>query len=219
MSSAHPDLPPRTGIVADDHVMLRNGMCDLLNEHGGVDIVGQAGTGIEAISMVKQFRPTIMSLDIGMPYAQGIDVFVEARRWSPETKVIVFTGMTSHGLLGELVNAGVDGLFMKNGDLGHLIKAIPLILSGGRIISPDVTAILETVEDSPELTPRERQILSLVSRGYANREIGERLGVSAKTIDNHRTNLMRKLDVHSVAELLAYALREGLLDAQRELRP
>ncbi|MEL6202125.1 MAG: response regulator transcription factor [Pseudomonadota bacterium] len=218
MTSARLDTGSRTGIVADDHMMLRNGMCELLHEHGGVEIVGQAETGIEAISLVKQFRPTIMSLDIGMPFAQGIDVFVEARRWSPDTKVIVFTGMTSHGLLGELVSAEVDGLFMKNGDLDHLVKAIPLILSGARVISPDVTAILEDVQDGPDLTPRERQILSLVARGYANREIGERLGVSAKTIDNHRTNLMRKLDVHSVAELLAYALREGLLDAQRELR-
>lgn len=189
----------------------------MLRDHGQVDVVGEASTGVEAISLVKQFRPTVMSLDIGMPFAQGIDVFVEARRWSPDTKVIVFTGMTSRGLLSELVSAQVDGLFMKNGDLAHLTTAIPLILNGARVISPDVTAILEEVEDSPDLTPRERQILSLVARGSTNREIGERLGVSAKTIDNHRTNLMRKLGVHSVAELLAYALREGLLDAQREL--
>lgn len=198
-------------------MMLRKGMCDLLRERGHVEIIGEAETGIDAISLVKQFKPTILSLDIGMPFAQGIDVFVEVRRWSPNTKVIIYTGMTSRGLLSELVSAEVDGLFMKKGDLTHLVTAIPLILNGARVISPDVATILQEVECGPDLTPRERQILSLISRGYANREIGDRLGVSAKTIDNHRTNLMRKLDVHSVAELLAYALREGLLDAQREL--
>ncbi|MEO1701127.1 MAG: response regulator transcription factor [Pseudomonadota bacterium] len=217
MTSAHLEDSPRTGIVADDHMMLRKGMCDLLRERGHVEIIGEAETGIDAISLVKQFKPTILSLDIGMPFAQGIDVFVEVRRWSPNTKVIIYTGMTSRGLLSELVSAEVDGLFMKKGDLTHLVTAIPLILNGARVISPDVATILQEVECGPDLTPRERQILSLISRGYANREIGDRLGVSAKTIDNHRTNLMRKLDVHSVAELLAYALREGLLDAQREL--
>lgn len=197
--------------------MLRNGMCALLKAHGDVEIIAEAATGIDAIGLVKQHRPTILSLDIGMPYAQGIDVFVEARRWSPETKVIVFTGMTSRGLLSELVTAGVDGLFMKNGDMDHLIKAIPLIISGGRVISPDAALLIAEAEDGPELTLRERQVLSLIARGSANREIAERLGVSLKTVDNHRTNLMRKLDVHSVAELLSYALREGLLDTQHEL--
>ena len=207
----------RTGIVADDHVMLRNGMSTLLKTHGDVEIVAEAATGIDAIGLVKQHRPTVLSLDIGMPYAQGIDVFVEARRWSPETKVIVFTGMTSRGLLSELVTVGVDGLFMKNGDMEHLIKAIPLIISGARVISPDAALLIAEAEEGPELTLRERQVLSLIARGSANREIAERLGVSLKTVDNHRTNLMRKLDVHSVAELLSYALREGLLDTQHEL--
>ncbi|MEM1376631.1 MAG: response regulator transcription factor [Pseudomonadota bacterium] len=217
MTSAPSHNATPTGVVADDHAMLRNGMCDILRTHGGVDIVAEAANGLEAISLVRQRRPTILSLDIGMPYAQGIDVFVEARRWAPDTKVIIFTGMTSRGLLSELVTAGVDGLFMKNGDIAHLINAVPLILNGAKCISPDVTALLEEADVPPELTMRERQILGMIARGNANKDIAGQLGVSLKTVDNHRTNLMRKLDVHSVAELLSYALREGLLDAQREL--
>jgi DNA-binding NarL/FixJ family response regulator len=206
-----------TAVVADDHALLRSGMIEILRANCDAQIVGEATDGLEAISLVKQHRPVLLTLDIGMPLAQGIDVYAEARRWSPDTRIIVFTGMTSVGLLGELVTAGVDGLFMKNGEMSHLVDAIPLILNGGKVIAPDVLDILSAHDDTTPLTVRERQILSLIARGTANKEIAERLGVSAKTIDNHRTNLMRKLDVHSVAELLSYALREGLLDTQKEL--
>jgi len=98
-----------------------------------------------------------------------------------------------------------------------LSNAIPLILRGGKIIAPEILALLENRKEGIALTARERQILSLISTGCSNREIGERLGVSLKTVDNHRTNLMQKLDVHSVVELLSYALREGLLDSSAQL--
>ena len=151
-----------------------------------------------------------------MPYSRGIEVFGEARRWSPETRIIVFSGMTSTGLLSELASAGADAIFLKREELETFSEAIPKVMSGQRILGPGVRELLESTSNIDMLTARERQILSLVAQGLNNREIGERLGVSAKTVDNHRTNLMRKVNVHSVAELLALALREGLLDASRE---
>ena len=206
-----------TAIIADDHAMLRDGIKQILEGAGTISIVGEAENGLEAISMVRQHKPDLLTLDIAMPYAQGIEIYGEVRRWSPETRIIVFTGLTAVGLLSELVASGVDGLFMKRGNPESLGKAIPLILRGGKVIAPEILELLEDREDGVELTARERQILSLVSTGCTNREIGERLGVSLKTVDNHRTNLMRKLDVHSVAELLSYALREGLLDTSAQV--
>lgn len=206
-----------TAVIADDHALVRAGIKEILGATGRVEVVAQAENGFEAISMVRQHKPDLLTLDIAMPYAQGIEIFGEVRRWSPETRIIVFTGLTATGLLSELVAAGVDGLFMKRGDPAHLEDGIRLILRGAKVISPEVLELLEDKESNIELTDRERQILSLIATGCSNKEIAERLGVSLKTVDNHRTNLMRKLDVHSVAELLSYALREGLLDTAAQV--
>lgn len=204
-------------VIADDHALVRSGIKEILRTTGRVEVVGEAENGLEAISLVRQHKPHLLTLDIAMPYAQGIEIFGEVRRWSPDTRIIVFTGLTAVGLLSELVAAGVDGLFMKRGDPAHFEDGIRLILRGAKVISPDVLELLEDKETNVELTDRERQILSLIASGCSNKEIAERLGVSLKTVDNHRTNLMRKLDVHSVAELLSYALREGLLDTAAQV--
>ena len=201
-----------TAIIADDHALVRSGIKEILGLTGRVNVAGEAENGLEAISLVRQHKPDLLTLDIAMPYAQGIEIFGEVRRWSPDTRIIVFTGLTAVGLLSELVAAGVDGLFMKRGDPEHFSDGVRLILRGAKVIAPEILELLEEKETNVELTARERQILSLVASGCSNKEIAERLGVSLKTVDNHRTNLMRKLDVHSVAELLSYALREGLLD-------
>ncbi len=182
-----------------------------------MDVVGEAADGLQAIALVRQHKPTLLMLDIAMPYAQGIEIYTEVRRWSPETLVVVFTGLTSVRLLSELVTAGVDGLFMKRGDPQRLKESLPLILDGTKVVAPEILELLESNSSGGELTARERQILALVAAGNSNRDIAERLGVSPKTVDNHRTNLMRKLDVHSVAELLSYALKEGYLDSSAQL--
>lgn len=205
----------QTAVIADDHSLIRQGISNILTS-AGLDVVAEAGDGLEAVAKVRAHKPTLLTLDIAMPYARGIEVFGEARRWSPDTKIIVFSGMTSTGLLRELADADADGIFLKRGDLEQFAKAVPRVLAGEKMISQDVMDILSQTDDAQDLTLRERQILSLVAQGHANKEIGERLGVSVKTVDNHRTNMMRKIGAHSVAELLAFALREGLLDTHRE---
>jgi len=152
-----------------------------------------------------------------MPLAGGLEVLVEARRWSPDTKVVILTGVTSVGKIGELVASGVDGLFSKSEDHNELIARLPNILSGQRHIARRFEQALRDAPDAPLLSDRERQTLNLIVSGRSNKEIGETLGISAKTVDRHRTNLMKKLDVHSVAQLIAYALREGLIDPSAEL--
>ena len=210
-------MPGGTVVIADDHALLRDGIAQIVASLEDLVVVGEAEDGLQAIAQVRQHQPRLLMLDIAMPYAQGIEIYTEVRRWSPETLIVVFTGLTSVRLLSELVSAGVDGLFMKRGDPQRLKESLPLILRGTRVIAPEILELLEANAATGDLTARERQVLALVAAGNSNREIAERLGVSPKTIDNHRTNLMRKLDVHSVAELLNYALREGYLDSAAQL--
>ncbi|MBU2994335.1 response regulator transcription factor [Octadecabacter sp. 1_MG-2023] len=204
-----------TAVIADDHTLIRNGIQQILMSCD-LDVVAQACDGLEAIAMVRSHQPQVLTLDLAMPYSRGIEVFSEVRRWSPDTKIIVFSGLTSVSLISNLAQSGADAIFLKRGDLSAFSDAIPKIVGGDRIMGPGVSEMLDAAHNTSALTARELQILSLVSRGFNNRDIAERLGLSTKTIDNHRTNLMRKIQVHSTAELIAYALREGLLDASLE---
>ncbi|WP_119421924.1 response regulator [Desertibaculum subflavum] len=206
-----------TAVIADDHQIVRSGLRGILEGELGFHVVGEATNGLEAISAARRLRPTLLLLDYAMPLAQGYEVFVEVRRWSPATKVIVFTGVTAQATMTSLVSHGVDGLFLKRGDAAELVSAVPRILAGEQVLSPEVAAAVAQGNGAEPPTRREMQVLALVARGMTNAEIAVQLGISAKTVDNHRTNLMRKLAVHSTAELLAYALREGYLDTSTQI--
>lgn len=204
-----------TAVIADDHPMIRQGLARLLKT-ARISMVAEACDGLEAIAMVRRHKPKLLLLDVAMPYARGIEVFGEARRWSPETRIIVFSGMTSAALIGELAKAGADGIFLKREDLSALATSIPTILSGQQTFGRGVANLLEASSQT-DLTLREREVLGLVAQGMTNRDISDRLGISAKTVDNHRSNLMRKTNVHSVAELMSFAMREGLLGTDWEV--
>ena len=208
-------MTAQTAVIADDHAMIRQGIAQILASTG-VEVVAQATNGLEAIALVRSHQPALLTLDIAMPYSRGIEVFGEVRRWSPDTRIIVFSGMTSAGLLSDLATAGAEAIFLKREEISAFTAAIPGILAGQRILGPGVEEILTAAAERENLTARERQVLSLVAQGLGNRDIADRLGVSTKTVDNHRTNLMRKVQVHSVAELIAYAVREGLMEASLE---
>lgn len=204
-------------VIADDHAIVRAGLRTALETPGmvetdGIAVVAEAADGLQAISAVRQHRPQLLLLDVQMPHAGGLEVLLEARRWSPDTKIVILTGVMSVGKISELVSSGVDGLFSKGEDNTELYRQLPNILRGRRHIAASLVAMLEDAPDAPDLTARERQTLNLIVAGQSNKEIAETLGISAKTVDRHRTSLMQKLDVHSVAQLIAYALREGLID-------
>lgn len=206
-----------TAVIADDHAIIRDGLSAALRNEdalGGqkIDIVATAKNGIEAIVAVRKHRPELLILDVTMPHAGGTEVLLEARRWSPETKVIIFTGIEARGKIAELVEVGADGVFCKSDDVGEVIRALPRVLEGGRVVCGRFITMLEEAGDLEPLTDRERQVLSQVVTGRTNREIGEALGISIKTVDRHRTNVMGKTGSHNAAELIAYALREGLID-------
>lgn len=211
--------PPYSTVLADDHAIVRLGLAAQLRADPEFDVVAEAEDGLQAIVATRKHRPDLLLLDVQMPHVGGIEVVVEVRRWSPDTRIVVLTGVSSPGLVANLVQSGIEGLFSKSEDLTPLFNALPLILRGGRHIAPVFRDLLAETADNDlgELTMRERQTLNMILTGKSNKAIAESFGISVKTVEKHRTSLMQKLGVKSVAELLARALKDGLIDPSREL--
>ncbi|MCO6383060.1 response regulator transcription factor [Oceanicola sp. 502str15] len=209
-------------IVADDHAIVRSGLRTALETPGqieerGIVVVAEAENGLEAIAACRAHRPDLLLLDVQMPMAGGIEVVVEVQRWSPDTRIVVLTGVSAVGIISSLVESGVHGLFSKGDDNSELYARLPGILRGQRHIATRFVNVLGQKPAGEQLTGRERQILNMIIAGHSNKEIAGHLGISAKTVDKHRTSMMQKLDVHSVPQLMAFALREGLVDPSAEL--
>lgn len=184
----------------------------ILEAIGGVELVGEAGDGIAAIALVKRLKPDLLLLDVAMPQAGGLAVIGEVRRWSPATRVAVLTGISRARTLAQLRVSGAVGLLLKSCTPQELDLGLRQIIEGGEYVAEGVRALLGDSAPAAELTTREQQVLTLAAQGRSNGEIAALLNISPKTVDNHRTNLMRKLGIHSAAGLTAVALREGLLD-------
>lgn len=206
-----------TAILADDHEIVRAGLRAALETPGVVDdppimVIAEAADGFETLAAAKQHRPDLLLLDLTMPLSGGAEIFNEIRRWSPDTRVVVFSSVTAPGVLAQLIDAGVDGMFAKGGSNALLYQKLPLILRGGKFIAPDCLALIEDAPPQIDLTPREQQTLQMVLRGRTTKEIAETQGISPRTAEKHRASLMAKLGVHSVAELMVRALEDGLLE-------
>ena len=208
---------PLPVVIADDHAIVRQGVKSILASLSGFEVVGEAENGVELVALVKRHAPALVFADIAMPYAGGLEAVDEIRRWSPKSRLIILTGLTSRGLTAQAHAAPVDGIFLKSDPPEELAQAIPKILDGERVYSAAIEKILGETAPADMLTSRELQVLRGISKGETNPKIAERLGVSVNTVDKHRTNMMRKLKVHSAAELLAIAVRDGLLDQARTL--
>lgn len=209
-------------VIADDHAIVRAGLRDALEKPGliepdGIHVVSEAENGIAAIAEVRKHQPDLLLLDVSMPLAGGVEVLVESRRWSPATKVVVLTGISAIGLVSDLIESGVDGLFSKMSSNEDLYERLPGILRGQRHISAPFLKMLDETPKPALLTARERQTLNMIISGQSNKEIALGLGISIKTVDKHRSSLMQKLNVHSVPQLMARALKEGMIDPSIEL--
>lgn len=207
----------RSAIIADDHEIVRAALRGILNEIHDLDVVAEADNGIETIALVKAHRPSLLLLDAAMPLARGVEVFADAKRWSPETRVAVVTGFTSTAMLADWMAAGIDGLFLKSCPPEEMKRGFETILAGGQFVAQAVSEKLAEAATGADITAREREVLSLIASGEQNARIAERLSISPKTVEKHRASLMAKLGVNSVAGLLVHALREGLLDEYRQL--
>ena len=202
----------KTVIIADDHPFTVEGMSAAIGACEGLRVVGTAKNGIEAISLVKRHKPDCAILDLSMPGANGLEVFSEAKHWSPETRFAIITGRSAAALFKQLYDAGIDGLFVKNSDISEISAGIARMASGERVISSEAMASINHVEENAKLSKREMDVLQALARGESNRGIADSFGISPKTIDSHRTNLLRKMEVNSTAALLVKAIRLGLID-------
>lgn len=203
-------------VIADDHEIVRNAISDLLLKtprDSGFEyrIAGYAENGLDTLAKVKSHMPQLLFLDVAMPFASGAEILVDLKRWSPNTKIIVFTGITAPGVLANIIAQKVEGLFSKASSVSSLRDKLPLILNGARIVADEFVKTIEEAGQAHSLTDRERQVLTMIVAGKSNKEIANELFLSPKTVDKHRTSMMSKLKVHSLAQLMAKAIRDGLV--------
>jgi len=203
-------------LLADDHPVFRQGLRALL-ERERFEVVGEASDGLEAIATAERLQPQIVVMDLAMPALNGIDAVREIVRRCPRVKPILLTMHTEEHYVLEALRAGAKGCVSKSQAAEHLLQAIKDVSGGGVYLSPHVSgAVVQAYlakTDLPydPLTPRERQVLQLIAEGKTTKETAAVLEVSVKTAETHRTNLMEKLDIHSTAGLVRYAIRRGLL--------
>jgi DNA-binding NarL/FixJ family response regulator len=210
-----------TIVVADDHKIVREGLVRLLQEREDFTVVGEASDGEEAVQMVLDKQPDVVIMDIWMPRLSGIDATRRIGKRGCDSKILVLSMHESRTYVEEVLRAGASGYIVKNSASTDLIQAIDAVRGGASYLSPAITqqvvdAIARPGDASPTgvamLTDREREVLQLIAEGLSSKEIANMLGVSLKTVDSHRSNLMEKLDIHKVSGLVRFAIRAGLVE-------
>lgn len=205
-------------LLADDHPVVRQGLKILL-ERERFEILGEASDGLEAIQLAKQRQPDLVVLDVAMPTLNGISAISEIMKAAPRTKIILLTMHAEEHQVLEALRAGVKGCVLKSQAAEYLIQAIHEAQAGRVYLSPSVSGAVvqaylgKTDLPTDPLTGRERQVLQLIAEGKTTKEVAVILGVAVKTAESHRTRLMEKLDIHSTAGLVRYAIRNGLVQA------
>ena len=212
----------RSIVIAEDHRILREGLESLLSSKPDFEVIGKAEDGLEAISLVRESRPDLVLLDLSMPRLDGLSAIREIKNLSPETKILALTVHTDEEYVLEAFEAGADGYCLKDAGRTELIMAMQTVFSGKPYFSPGIAdKVLEgylegrqRLKDRPSwetVSRREREVLKLVGEGYKNKDIAELLNISVKTVEKHRSNIMKKLDLPNTAALTAYAIEKGLV--------
>jgi len=206
-------------LIADDHQVLTDGLKSLLAGEEQLEIKGVASNGAEALEMLKLLKVDVVLMDIDMPVMGGIEATRIIKKDFPGVKVLMLTMHDEKAIISMLLEIGADGYVLKNSTRSELLHAIREVAAGRKHLSEEVRAVLLTSTSPGKdsklggLTQREVEILQLVAEGLSNKEIGERLFISHRTVDTHRTNLMTKLSVHNVAGLVRFAIENGLVDS------
>lgn len=208
-------------LIADDHQIFRDGLQGLINAEPDMEVVGEAGDGQSALHQVTELQPDVVVMDISMPGLSGDRVTERIKRESPEIKVIALTAHEDSGYIGQMLQAGASGYVLKLAAAEELIKAIRLVATGAAYLDPAVAGKVvdgyvrqKTARPRArqgQLTHREEEVLKLVAQGYVNKEIAAQLEISVKTVETHKHNFMEKLDLHSRAEIVRYALTRNWL--------
>ena len=209
-------------IVADDHAVMRRGLRLVLEQQVDFQVIGEANDGREAMSMVESLKPDVAVLDITMPNLNGIDAARQIGARQPGVAVVILSMHADEGYVLRALKAGARGYLLKESPEADFIQAIRAVSTGKAFFSPAVSRMLvedyvrqlqdKDIEDSYELlTPREREVLQLIAEGKSNKDVANLLDLSLYTVETHRSNILEKLNLHSVPELILYAVRKGVI--------
>lgn len=212
-------------LVVDDHQLVLDGLVSIVSELNGFEIKGSARNGKEGIQLANLLNPDIILMDIDMPVMNGLEATRRIKAENPESKIIILTMHNEASLIKKVMDIGADGYLLKNSDREEFHNALCSVSKGKSYFSAEVTQSLlnptksnksnfEISQDTLQLstlTEREIDVLKLIAEGLSNKEIGEQLFISHRTVDTHRTNLMRKLDVHNIAGLIKFSIKNGLV--------
>jgi DNA-binding NarL/FixJ family response regulator len=207
-------------LMADDHEIVREGLRAMIENQPGWEICGEASTGREAVALAGQLKPDIVIMDVGMPELNGLDASRQIKRVLPEVEVLIFTANETEEVVRQIFQAGARGYLLKSEANKHLVPAIEMLCKHRTYFSSKVSEMIfsgypqgKTGVEDVALTPRERETVQLIAEGKSNKEIAAIFGISVKTVETHRATIMRKLRLDSVAGLVKYAIRNGIVEA------
>ncbi|HLQ32449.1 MAG TPA: response regulator transcription factor [Chloroflexota bacterium] len=211
-------------LLADDQVMFREGLCKLLEASGHVHVLGTAGDGRQALDLVRDLKPQVAVLETALPALNGLELTRLIRRDHSQVRVILLTGSSGVDFAPQALKAGAAGLVLKRGDVIELLLAIRCVARGDTYFSSSLSGsilssyvqMMEESNDRHGLTDREREVLQLIAEGYGNQDIAAACFISVKTVEAHKTNIMKKLSLKTRNELLMYAVRQGMAESAAE---
>jgi two-component system response regulator NreC len=219
-------------LLADDHTLIRSGIATLLQSNKDFLVVGEAEDGEEAVRKTGELKPTVVVMDLSMPILSGIEATKQIKRKYPEVNVLVLTMHENEEYVYQILKSGAAGYVLKSAGKDELISAIRAAAKGEKFFSPRISQLMaegyvrrveqvatETESGDVPLTRREREVLSLVVDGLTNQQIADQLFISPRTVDTHRTNIMQKLDIHDLANLVRYAIEHGLAGSGAGTQP
>lgn len=205
-------------LLADDHKLVRQGFRLILLSQDDMDVVGETGNGREAVELAKTLKPDVVVMDVTMPELNGIEATRRIREFSPQIRILALSVHRDSVYVREIIRAGAEGYLLKESADTDLLAAVRAVAGGNSYLSPEVSgAILKDYRKHATnpldlLTSREREILQMIAEGKTNKDIANSLNLSVYTVDGHRTRIMDKLNLHSVGELVRFAIRNGLVD-------
>jgi RNA polymerase sigma factor (sigma-70 family) len=207
-------------LLADDHKIVRDGLRDLLSQQTNIQVVGEADNGRITVQTARELSPDLVIMDITMPELNGIEATRQIKTMNPDTKIIALSMHSDKRFISEIFKAGASGYLLKESAFEELIKAIRAVMRNQTYIRPQIASQMlkeylnltnmDNTSVFSILSPREREVLQLLAEGKSTKEIADNLNVSVKTIETHRQQIMEKLNIHNIAELTKYAIREGL---------
>jgi DNA-binding NarL/FixJ family response regulator len=211
------DLAPIRILIAEDHELVRRGLVQLIGIAPDLSVVGEASDGRSAVAMALNLQPDVILMDLGMPEITGLEATRQLKKKAPGIRILILSGYDADVYVDEAFDAGADGYILKTAHLDELVTAVKTVDRGERFVGTGISLRVHTADTAAgesrtgKLTEREREILQLIAEGRSHNQIAASLFISARTVDVHRNNIMKKLDLHDTASLVTYAIKNGIV--------